>query len=150
MLQSVTAIRTAVAASMGVAFAMILGIPTGIISTGWYTRMTPVLWWDYPTWVASSALAGALVATYVGPGSASVTSRSRGGVIGALLSLFAVGCPVCNKLVVFALGVTGALTWFAPVQPLLGIFSVLLLAAALRRRLRSLQSCQITESAKSV
>jgi hypothetical protein len=49
-----------------------------------------------------------------------------------LLSVLAIGCPVCNKLVVLALGVGGALTYFAPVQPILGFLSVGLLAYALR------------------
>ena len=41
--------------------------------------------------------------------------------MGGALTFFAVGCPVCNKLVVLALGFSGALTYFAPLQPALGI-----------------------------
>jgi hypothetical protein len=47
-----------------------------------------------------------------------------------------VGCPVCNKLVVVLLGSSGALTYFAPVQPLLGLLAVTLSATALAVRLR--------------
>lgn len=47
---------------------------------------------------------------------------------GGLLSYFAIGCPVCNKLVVLALGSSGAISWFAPLQPLLAVASVGLLA----------------------
>lgn len=139
----VTAIRAVAASAAAVTVAILLGVPTGIIHTAWYTRMTPVQWWDYPVWVASSVLAGALLATYVGPGGAATRNDSPRGMLGGLLSLFAVGCPVCNKLVVVALGVSGALNWFAPAQPVLGIASILLLAAALRRRLRGLRSCQL-------
>ena len=39
---------------------MLIAIPTGIIRTPFYTRMTPVLWWNYPIWAISSVLAGLL------------------------------------------------------------------------------------------
>lgn len=63
--------------------------------------------------------------------------------MGGFLSFLAVGCPTCNKLVVLALGTTGALDWFAPAQPVLGIVSIALLAWALRARLRSAIACRI-------
>ena len=39
------------------------------------------------------------------------------------LSFFSVGCPICNKLVVFLLGIGGAMTFFNPLRPFLGIAS---------------------------
>jgi hypothetical protein len=66
----------------------------------------------------------------------------RGGMAG-MLSFFAVGCPVCNKLVVVALGTTGARQWFEPLQPALAVASIVLLAWALRARLRSATVCSI-------
>ena len=56
------------------------------------------------------------------------------------------GCPVCNKLVLLALGSAGALTWFEPVQPVLQVLAIALLAWALRRRLRGELSCPTTIS----
>jgi hypothetical protein len=44
-----------------------------------------------------------------------------------MFSLFAVGCPICNKPVAMATGVSGALNYFAPVQPFLAAESVALL-----------------------
>ena len=67
----------------------------------------------------------------------------RAGGVGGLLSFFAVGCPTCNKLVVVALGSTGALDWFAPAQPLLAGLSIAMLVWALRSRLRGEASCPI-------
>jgi len=58
-----------------------------------------------------------------------------------VLSVFAIGCPVCNKLVVLALGTGGALTYFAPVQPVLGLLSVGLLFYVLYTRLSTERSC---------
>ncbi len=40
----------------------------------------------------------------------------------------AVGCPLCNKIVLALIGTTGALEYWAPLQPILGAVSVLLLA----------------------
>jgi len=90
-----------------------------------------------------------LAATYVHePGTATGSTADderparRGGVAG-LLSFFAVGCPVCNKLVVIALGTVGARQWFEPIQPLLALVSIVLMAIALRTRLRFADACPI-------
>jgi hypothetical protein len=54
-------------------------------------------------------------------------------------------CPICNKLVVLALGVSGALSYFAPIQPVLGLASVALLIYALLLRFRALNgSCSVS------
>ena len=139
-------LRLAVGLVVGALTALVIGVPTGVIETPWYTRMTPVLWWNYPVWAVSSALTGVLVATYVRQPVAA--SGQSGKTLGAgVLSVFAVGCPICNKLVVLALGVNGALTWFAPVQPILALVSIALLTYALRARTRSLRSCALPDAA---
>ncbi len=73
------------------------------------------------------------------------THRSGGGrpprLGRGLLTYFAVGCPVCNKLVLLALGSAGAVTWFEPVQPALQAVAVALLLWALRGRLRGELAC---------
>jgi hypothetical protein len=60
---------------------------------------------------------------------------------GGLLTAFAVGCPVCNKLVVATLGVSGAMTLWAPLQPVLAVLSIVGLGWALRRRLHNEYAC---------
>lgn len=65
------------------------------------------------------------------------------GGVGGLLSFLAVGCPTCNKLVVLAVGTSGALDWFAPAQPLPALVSIGLLGLAVRVRLRDRVSCPI-------
>jgi hypothetical protein len=131
------------AAAVGaVLAALLVGVPTGIIETPFYTRMTPVLWWNYPVWAVTAALSGLLVATYVATPRADTPEGGKA-MTGGLLSLLAVGCPVCNKLVVAAVGVSGALTYWAPIQPVLALISVGLLAYALRRRLRTQAACPV-------
>ena len=138
-----TRIAVGVAAAAVVAF--VIGVPTGIIETPWYRRMTPVLWWNYPAWALSSVMTGALVATYVRqPAAMAGSTQSGKSLIGGTLSLFAVGCPICNKLVVMALGVSGAMTWFAPAQPLLAVGSLALLGYALRARRQAAVACRVT------
>ncbi|CAN5886200.1 hypothetical protein BH23ACT11_BH23ACT11_29870 [soil metagenome] len=135
--------RYLVASVAGAVWLAVSGIPTDILDTSLFTRMTPVLWWNYPLWVGGAVLVGLLAATYVAePGSGRHGgSQEKNAEGGGLLSVFAIGCPVCNKLVVLALGYGGAMTYFAPVQPLLGFLSMGLLLYALRLRLSSEIAC---------
>jgi len=128
-----------------VVVALILGLPTDVIPNPVFGRPVPVTWWSVPVLIISSALAGLLAATYVRDDTPTTDdpTRERVAGLGGLLTFFAIGCPVCNKLVVLALGSTGALDWFAPTQPWLAAASVILLAEALRRRLRSADSCRL-------
>lgn len=141
--------RWVVAVLAAVVAGLAMGIPTGIVQTPFYHRMTPVTWWDYPIWAASAALLGLIAATYVGAGRArSMTAGREGGgrTVGAtLLSVFAVGCPICNKLVVAVIGVSGALNYFGPVQPLLGVLGLGLLVAGFALRLRGATSCPVSQ-----
>jgi hypothetical protein len=125
----------ATAAGAIVAAAM-LGLPTDVIPNPWFTRMTPVRPLDVVLLVLTSLLVGALLATYV-VAPAGARAPARAGMAGGTLGWLAIGCPVCNKVVVAVLGLSGASTYFVPVQPILGVASVLLAAWALRARLRS-------------
>ncbi len=111
------------------------GVPTDVVPTPWFTRMTPVRPQDYAVLALTVALAAALGATYAFP----AACRFRPGTYGAAtyLSALAVGCPICNKVVVLLLGVGGALTVFQPLQPLLAAGSLALLGYALTLRLRA-------------
>jgi hypothetical protein len=122
--------------------AVLIGIPTGIIATPFYHRMTPVTWWSYPAWALTAVLEGVLLATYVRAGRASRVTTGQA-TTGGVLSFLAVGCPVCNKLVVLAVGVSGALSYWAPVQPFLAAASAGLLAFAVYRRLRGMTRCPV-------
>ena len=118
--------------------AVVMGVPTGIVRTDFYHRLTPVLWWNYPEWALSAALIGLMAATFVGGGVSSSTP-----VTGGFLSTLAVGCPICNKAVVAAVGVSGALNIWAPIQPWLGVGSIALLGYALRQRLYGKSACPV-------
>lgn len=152
--------RWLVAVGAGVGTALLIGLPTDVIPNPVFGRPVPVTWWSYPVLVITAVLAGLVVATYVrDPAATGLVDDglvddgdpepvSRTASVGSLLSFFAVGCPVCNKIVLLALGATGARQWFEPVQPLLAVASIGLLAWALRGRLRSAVACPLprTES----
>ncbi len=148
--------RRLVAAASAVGYALLIAIPTDLVDTPLFGREVPPTWWSWPALVVSSVLAGLLTATYVRvPGTADAAGAAadedgveldgsaKGGYLGGFLTFFAVGCPVCNKLVLLALGTSGAMTWFEPVQPVLSLAAIAVLAWALRTRLRGEVSCAV-------
>ena len=135
----------------GLATALLVALPTAVIPNPIFGRAIEVTWWSYPVVVLTGILGGLLLATYVREPYATsgetesdeVDRASKLGMAGAFVSFFAVGCPVCNKLVLLALGASGAVTWFAPLQPVLAVASVVLMAVALRIRLRNQVACSL-------
>lgn len=132
--------RRVVALLAAVATVALMGVSTAMIPNPVFGRAIPTTWWAWPALLVTAVLGGLLSATYV-RGDAAVEPASRAGLAGGLLSYLAVGCPVCNKLALLALGYTGALTWFAPVQPLLAVGGIALLAWALHVRLKGEIAC---------
>jgi len=142
--------RWRVAVLGGIATAILVALPTAVIPNPVFGRAIEVTWWSYPVVILTGILGGLLLATYVKePGltdeePAEEAKASKLGLAGGFIAFFAVGCPVCNKLVLLALGASGAMTWFAPVQPFLAVASVVLMAVALRIRLKNQVSCSVT------
>lgn len=119
-----------------------IGIPTALLPNSVFTRMTGVTWWSWPIWAVTAVLGGLVAATYVR--TRDMTGRGVGaGAGGGLLTVLAVGCPVCNKVVVAVLGAAGAMQWWAPLQPMIGMASVALLGWALWTRLRGERACPV-------
>jgi hypothetical protein len=117
-------------------YVLVTGLLAGIIGNPLFHRMVPADTWNLLAWLLPAALAGPLAATYLVPWPQSCRISGRAGA-GGVLSFLAAGCPVCNKLVVLALGASGALAYFRPLQPVLGALSLALLGAALWARLRA-------------
>lgn len=144
--------RWSVALLAGLGTALLVAVPTAVIPTPIFGRAIAVTWWSYPVVLVTGILGGLLIATYVrepdvDPGESptdDVDRASKVGMAGAMVSFFAVGCPVCNKLVLLALGASGAVTWFAPVQPFLAAASIALMVLALRIRLRNEVACSLS------
>lgn len=115
---------------------VLVGVPTDIIDTSLFTRMTPVRLQDYAIWGATAGLVGLIGGTFAVPSAGG--PRGLRTVSGGFLSYLAVGCPICNKVVVLLLGTSGALSVFAPLQLYLGLASLVLLGWALHLRARTL------------
>ena len=130
-----------VAALAGIATYFLLGIPTDVVNNRVFGRSIDATPWSMPVLIATAILSGLLAATYVGV--SVFDSAAKMGTIGGALSFFAIGCPVCNKLVLIALGTTGAINYFGPIQPYLAFVGLLLLLWAFLRRLKNASTCAI-------
>ena len=153
--------QVAAAALSSAAVALLIGVATVLIPNPIFDRDIPPVWWNYPIWALTSVLSGMLVATYVrsrSPAQATPVAESsapeadsaaeksekrssRLGLAGTFLAWFAVGCPVCNKIALLALGYSGAITYFTPVQPFLAAGAVVFCSVALVLRLKGQVAC---------
>lgn len=128
---------TALSCLFGIGTFLVIGLPTAVIPNQWFRRMTPTRPQDYVFLTATALVAAAIGATYAHQ-SACLWQEGKVTASG-VLAFLAVGCPICNKVVVLLLGVGGALEYFAPVQPVLGLTSVALLGFTLFLRLRAIR-----------
>jgi len=139
--------RHVVSALAAVGTLLVVAVPTAMIPNPVFGRDIGVTAWAWPTLVVTALLSGLVFATYVSaPRSATAPDNprsGRAGMVGAFLTYLAVGCPVCNKLALVALGYAGAIQWFAPVQPWLAGAGIALLAYALVRRLSGEVACPL-------
>lgn len=156
--------RWGIALALSVVIGVALGIVTVLIPNPVFHRDIPPTVWSYPVWVVTSLLSGMLMATYVKEREPGEVARSLGseessssadlkdeaterssflGMVGTFGAWFAIGCPVCNKLALLALGYSGAITYFAPLQPWLAGVSLALLLLGLIVRLSGEVACPV-------
>ena len=123
---------------------LVISIPTAVLENSVFGREIAVTSWSVPVVVITSILSGLLFATYIKNVSANTEDTSlKIGTAGAFFSFLAVGCPVCNKIALVALGYSGAMNYFAPVQPFLAFAGVAILTYALIMRLNGEVKCQV-------
>jgi len=141
--------RWVAAIAVAVATFFLIGLPTAVIANPVFGRAVGVTSWSMPVLITTSVLSGMLFATYVRMDTVITDENSaKVGSIGGFLAYLAVGCPVCNKLALIALGSTGAIQYFAPVQPYIGAAGLLLLMYALRKRLVNESQCALPKPKK--
>lgn len=137
--------RWIVALATAAITALAIGVPTAVFPTSFFGRAVAVTSWSIPVLLATSVLSGLLVATYIRsePRAEEDLSLKVGGV-GGFFSFIAVGCPVCNKVALLALGSTGAIKFFAPIQPFIAAAGIALLLYAVRKRVLTESTCAVT------
>jgi hypothetical protein len=134
-----------------VASVVAFGSVAAIIPNPIFGRQVPVEPFAIAVWLMSAPLMGLLGATYTAPSAANAepapfalapataATDRNGTTLGAIASVgafLAIGCPVCNKVALVLLGTSGAMTIFAPLQPVIGAASLALLAGTLAWRFR--------------
>ena len=119
--------------------ALVIGIPADLIPTPLFGRPVPIRWFDYVVWAVTALLIGLILAIKVVVPAEEDEAQKMRAVWGGFASFLAVGCPVCNQMVVALIGVSGAASWWAGIQPFVGVAAVLLLLFALRKRLDTFQ-----------
>ena len=130
--------------------AVLIAVPSDLIDTPIFGRPVEARAIDYVILAITSALIGLIFAIRPVPVESSelAAATERQGtrtIWGGFVSFLAVGCPVCNQAVVALVGVSGALSWWAPVQPFVGLLAVALLLYTLRKRLNTytLAACPV-------
>ena len=133
------------------------GLVTAIIPNPVFGRQIPPEGFAIGVWLVSAPLMGIVMATYTAPVAGSpirlgplvtlspteaAAAEGRSTTLGSLAgfgAFLAIGCPVCNKIALVLLGTSGAMSVYAPIQPLIGAVSLALLVvtAAWRLRLRA-------------
>jgi hypothetical protein len=140
------------AAVLTVVSGLAFGLVSAMIPNPVFGRSVPPEPFAYWVWLLSAPLMGLVFATYVvppgpaGPGlarplvmgdAAAIERRStRLGGVASFAAFLAIGCPVCNKVALVLLGASGAMSFWAPLQPVVGVASLALLAVTATWRLR--------------
>lgn len=144
VLRSWTPTQWLVAFLGGLTTFLALGLPTDVIDNPVFGRAIDETPWAMPVLLVTSVLAGLLLGTYVN--ARPFDRAAKSGSFGGLLAYFAIGCPVCNKLVLLALGTTGAVNYFEPVQPYLAALGIVALAYAFHKRVTMSSVCPVVSS----
>ena len=125
------------AAAFAVVAAVLIAVPADLIDTRFFGRPVDTRPIDYVILAVTAALIGLILGIRPDVDEEILEAQDRTTVWGGFVSFLAVGCPVCNQAVVALIGTSGALSWWAPVQPIVGLVAVGLLVYTLRKRLRT-------------
>ncbi len=123
----------AVAVGFGAGTFVLLGTVAALWKNPLFIRMMPPTGFEIALLLAQSVLVGA----YMAAPAAACSTRTAS--IGNVLSFLGIACPICNKLLVLALGPALLMQYFEPIRLYVGIIGVGLVAFALWRKTSSLR-----------
>lgn len=148
--------RLGVTVAAAVLTFLVIGVPTDIVPNPVFGREVPVRPWEPWVLLMTSVLTGLWFGlqrarrVVADDGTVSGEDSNAPAFSAAGLALFAVACPVCNKIVLIALGTSGALGIWEPLQPWLAAISLVALlgavAYAARRRPCASDSCRVASA----
>ena len=125
-----------------VAFLIFLafGTVTVLIKNPFFIRMTPIHWYDYLFLILTSTLSGAYIGLwYYAKNNKNLNSKcdyvAGSGAVGGFFSF---SCAICNKLLIWLIGLSGVVAYFMPLQPILGVISIAILSYAVYIQLRNM------------
>jgi len=146
-LASFTPRRIAVASLAAIGVFLLLGLTTALIPNPVFGRPIEAPVWGVTALTITAVLSGITLATHVAtPLPADQDTGTKHFTLGGVLAFFAIGCPTCNKLVLIALGSSGAITWFTPIQPFLAVAGLGLLIWVAVKRLANDTSCRVPQN----
>ena len=101
--------------------------------------MTPIHWYDYVFLVLTATLSGAYIGLwYYNKNNQKNTNLKcdYAAASGSVGGFFSFSCAICNKLLIWLLGLSGVIAYFIPIQPVLGVISVALLGYSVYMQLK--------------
>ena len=123
---------------LGLAFSigifMLFGSVTALIPNAFFKRMSQATLLDYIFLAITSLLTGAYISLSIYQKrhiSRKCDIAAAGGGIGGFLGF---GCAVCNKILVWLLGIGGVLTYVEPYRPFIGSVGIGLMSYAVYKK----------------
>lgn len=107
-----------------------MGTITAVWRNPFFTRMTPIEGWEFPSLLIFSSLAGVFVAIRQPSCSAIKAGFS------SVASFLGIACPTCNKVLMFIFGGEALMRWFDPIRPTVTAVGLILLLLAIRTEWR--------------
>ena len=103
-----------------------MGTITAVCRNPIFTRITPIEGWEHPSLFIFASLAGVFAAIR----QPSCSTIKAG--FGSIASFLGIGCPTCNKVMMFVLGGEALMRWFDPIRPTVTAVGLVILALAIR------------------
>jgi len=117
---------------------LIFGIPTDLVPNNYFIRMIPIKATDYIFLSLTSIMLGTYIALYYYDKKTNKKCNYTA-YGGAVAGIFAVGCPICNVMLISLFSATAILTYFEPYRPILGVLSLGILGTALIYKIKDLK-----------
>lgn len=127
----------------------LFGIPTAVIPNSYFFRMSPVTIFDYVFLPVNSILLGTFIALLFYQGNykrltkLKNTKTESAATGAAFVNVLALGCPICNVVLVSLFSTTALMTYFEPLRPALAVLTAGILGTAIYFKAKSIKECKV-------